>query len=43
MIEIKNLRKGFNGEAVLKGIDAKFEQGKTNMIIGASDLVNLYF
>ncbi|MEP1854992.1 ATP-binding cassette domain-containing protein, partial [Nonlabens ulvanivorans] len=36
MIEIKNLYKGFNGEAVLKGINATFEQGKTNMIIGAS-------
>ncbi|EAS19112.1 ABC transporter, ATP binding component [Flavobacteria bacterium BBFL7] len=36
MIEIKNLHKGFNGDMVLKGIDAKFEQGKTNMIIGAS-------
>lgn len=36
MIEIKKLRKGFNGEEVLKGIDASFEKGKTNMIIGAS-------
>lgn len=36
MIEIKNLTKGFNGEPVLKGINATFEKGKTNMIIGAS-------
>lgn len=36
MIEIKNLHKGFNGEEILKGIDATFLKGKTNMIIGAS-------
>lgn len=36
MIEIKNLTKGFNDEPVLKGINATFEKGKTNMIIGAS-------
>lgn len=36
MIEIKSLHKGFNGEEILKGIDARFEKGKTNMIIGAS-------
>lgn len=36
MITIKNLRKGFNGEDILKGIDATFEKGKTNMIIGSS-------
>jgi phospholipid/cholesterol/gamma-HCH transport system ATP-binding protein len=36
MLEVKELTKGFNGEEVLKGIDASFEKGKTNMIIGAS-------
>ncbi|MDP5078701.1 MAG: ATP-binding cassette domain-containing protein, partial [Nonlabens sp.] len=36
MIRIKNLKKGFNGEEVLKGIDAEFIKGKTNMIIGSS-------
>lgn len=36
MIEIKNLRKSFNEEVILDGIDAKFLPGKTNMIIGSS-------
>lgn len=36
MIEIKNIEKSFDGKQILKGISAKFEQGKTNMIIGAS-------
>lgn len=36
MIEIKNIRKVFDGREVLKGISGVFEQGKTNMIIGAS-------
>ena len=36
MIEVNNLHKGFNGEEVLKGISAKFYQGKTNLIIGQS-------
>jgi phospholipid/cholesterol/gamma-HCH transport system ATP-binding protein len=36
MITIKNLEKGFNGEAVLRGLDATFIKGKTNMIIGSS-------
>ncbi|AZQ44729.1 ABC transporter ATP-binding protein [Nonlabens ponticola] len=36
MLEIKELHKGFSGEEILKGITATFEQGKTNMIIGAS-------
>jgi phospholipid/cholesterol/gamma-HCH transport system ATP-binding protein len=36
MIEIKNIKKSFNGKAILKGIDGVFQQGKTNMIIGAS-------
>ncbi|MFD1096853.1 ABC transporter ATP-binding protein [Salegentibacter chungangensis] len=36
MIEVKNLHKAFEGEEVLKGIDFKFEQGKTNLIIGQS-------
>ncbi|MUP46612.1 ABC transporter ATP-binding protein [Gramella sp. BOM4] len=36
MIEVKNLRKGFNDQEVLKGIDYVFERGKTNLIIGQS-------
>lgn len=36
MIEVKNIKKSFNGTEVLKGISAVFEKGKTNMIIGQS-------
>lgn len=36
MIEIKNIKKSFNGNAVLDDISGVFEQGKTNLIIGAS-------
>ncbi len=36
MIELKNIKKSFNGVEVLKGINASFEKGKTNLIIGAS-------
>lgn len=36
MIEIKNIKKAFNGKEILKGISSVFYQGKTNMIIGAS-------
>lgn len=36
MIEVKNLKKSFEGKEVLKGISAKFEKGKTSLIIGAS-------
>lgn len=36
MIEVKHLYKAFNGVEVLKDINIKFEQGKTNMIIGQS-------
>lgn len=36
MIELKGLRKSFDGKEVLRGIDAVFEPGKINMIIGAS-------
>jgi phospholipid/cholesterol/gamma-HCH transport system ATP-binding protein len=35
-IEITNIVKGFGDKSVLKGIDFRFEQGKVNMIIGAS-------
>lgn len=35
-IEIKQLQKSFGDKEVLKGIDMTFEQGKINMIIGAS-------
>ncbi|MCD8031580.1 MAG: ABC transporter ATP-binding protein [Bacteroides sp.] len=36
MIEIKNLYKSFEGKDVLKDINATFENGKTNLIIGQS-------
>ena len=36
MIEVKNIHKSFGEEEILKGIDAKFEKGKTNLIIGQS-------
>jgi len=36
MIEIKNIRKSFDGVEVLKGISATFEAGKTNLTIGQS-------
>ena len=36
MIEVKNLYKSFDDKEVLKDISAKFEDGKTNLIIGQS-------
>jgi phospholipid/cholesterol/gamma-HCH transport system ATP-binding protein len=36
MIEIHNLTKSFEGRAVLNHISARFETGKTNLIIGRS-------
>jgi phospholipid/cholesterol/gamma-HCH transport system ATP-binding protein len=36
MIEVKNLYKSFDGTEVLKNISTRFEQGKTNLIIGRS-------
>jgi phospholipid/cholesterol/gamma-HCH transport system ATP-binding protein len=36
MIEIKNIRKSFSGNEVLKGIDGKFNNGRTNLLIGSS-------
>ncbi|MCO6357575.1 phospholipid/cholesterol/gamma-HCH transport system ATP-binding protein [Roseivirga pacifica] len=36
MIELKNVSKSFGDKQVLNGIDATFEKGKTNLIIGAS-------
>ena len=36
MIEVKKLNKEFEGDAILKNIDAKFEKGLVNMIIGKS-------
>ena len=36
MIEIKQLTKSFGDKTVLKGINAVFETGKTNLIIGQS-------
>ena len=36
MIEVKNLKKGFNGNQILKGISTTFDKGQTNLIIGQS-------
>src|SRR5690606_5652036 len=36
MIEIKNIKKSFNGKDVLLGIDGVFKKGETNLIIGGS-------
>ncbi|WP_018345059.1 ABC transporter ATP-binding protein [Cytophaga aurantiaca] len=36
MIECKNINKTFNGKQILMDVSASFEQGKTNLIIGAS-------
>lgn len=36
MIELDNIQKSFGDITVLKGIDAEFNPGKVNMIIGAS-------
>jgi phospholipid/cholesterol/gamma-HCH transport system ATP-binding protein len=36
MIEIRNLKKSFGSNDVLKGVDLKIEEGKTTVIIGAS-------
>lgn len=36
MIEVKNLYKSFEDKDVLKNINARFENGKTNLIIGQS-------
>lgn len=36
MIQVKNLYKSFDGNTVLKDISTRFEQGKTNLIIGRS-------
>ena len=36
MIEVKHLYKSFGDKEVLKDINAVFEDGKTNLIIGQS-------
>lgn len=36
MIEVRNLKKSFEGRDVLKGVSMIFEEGKTNLIIGRS-------
>jgi phospholipid/cholesterol/gamma-HCH transport system ATP-binding protein len=36
MIEVKDIRKGFGEKQVLRGVSAKMESGKCNLIIGAS-------
>ena len=36
MIELKGVKKSFEGKEILKGVDATMETGKTNLIIGTS-------
>jgi len=36
MIELKNVYKGFGEKEILNGVNARFETGKTNLIIGTS-------
>lgn len=36
MIEAQNISKAFGGKEIIKDISIKFDQGKTNLIIGAS-------
>ncbi len=36
MIDVKEIRKSFNGNAILKGVSVKMEAGKCNLVIGAS-------
>ncbi len=36
MIEVKNVTKAFDGKTILHSVDATFETGKTNLIIGQS-------
>lgn len=36
MIEVKNVTKSFDGKTILHSVDARFEAGKTNLIIGQS-------
>ena len=36
MIEVKHIVKSFDGRTILHGVDAVFETGKTNLIIGQS-------
>lgn len=36
MIEVKNIRKSFNGNTILQGLSAVIDTGKCNLIIGAS-------
>ena len=36
MIEVKNIKKTFNGTTIIENISTSFEKGKTNLIIGQS-------
>lgn len=36
MITLDNIKKGFNGKEILKGVSAEFYPGKTNLLIGQS-------
>ncbi|PZD77167.1 ABC transporter ATP-binding protein [Mesonia sp. K7] len=36
MIKVNDLKKSFNGEEILKGLNTEFYNGKTNLIIGQS-------
>ena len=42
MIELKGLWKSFEGRDVLKDINATFENGKTNLIIGKNRIDEVY-
>ena len=36
MIEVVDISKSFDGKQILKDVSARFETGKTNLIIGQS-------
>ena len=36
MIEFQHISKAFEGKTVLDGVSGKFDQGKVNLVIGAS-------
>ena len=36
MIEVRNIRKSFNGNVILNDVSAVIDTGKCNLIIGAS-------
>ena len=36
MIEVRDIKKAFGDDEILKGISVKFEAGKTHLVIGRS-------